>query len=58
MFSAKEALAHGLVDRLQSAHDFYKTLMPKQEEDATRPSFGFNSTAAARARLEMERHRF
>ncbi len=53
MFSAKDALSHGLVDRLQSTHDFYKAVLPTQEEDATRGPFGLS-----RRRLEIERQRF
>jgi capsid assembly protease len=51
MFSANDALKHGLVDRLQGTNDFYKAILPTQE--TTAPSSGFK-----RARLNMERIRF
>lgn len=37
MFSASDALIHGMVDSLQSAHDFFKTLIPP--ESASAPAF-------------------
>lgn len=40
MFSATDALKHGLVDKLQSASDFYKAAAPRQAESSA-PLFGF-----------------
>ncbi len=37
MFSATDAQSHGMVDSLQSAHDFFKTLIPPESTSA--PAF-------------------
>jgi signal peptide peptidase SppA len=50
MFPAREALSHGLVDRLQSPHEFFKSVM--------QPPEAFPKIKRARARLELERQRF
>jgi ClpP class serine protease len=52
MFSANDALSHGLVDKLQSTRDFYRTIM---QPKAAAPAFGFKR---ALARVELERKRF
>lgn len=39
MFSSKDALTHGLVDSVQSSHDFFNALMPPQEAASPAPSF-------------------
>ena len=51
MFSSTEAKAHGLVDRLQSPRDFYRSTMQPHSEAAH--SVGFR-----RAQVEVERIRF
>jgi capsid assembly protease len=51
MFRAQEATAHGLVDRVQSPHEFYRAILSTQEQKNSTP-------ALYRARLELERHRF
>jgi signal peptide peptidase SppA len=50
MFDAKAALGHGLVDRIQSAREFYKTVMASADDPA--PAFGLT-----RARLDLEKAR-
>jgi ClpP class serine protease len=52
MFSANDAKAHGLVDKIQSTRDFYRAVM---EPKAPAPAVGFKRT---RARVELERQRF
>jgi ClpP class serine protease len=54
MFSASDALTHGMVDRVQSPADFYRAVMPPQEQEATKTPYGFPQ----RARLEVERRRY
>jgi capsid assembly protease len=49
-FPAKDALAHGLVDKIQSPRDFYRAMMPAQEQA---PDFGLR-----RAGLEVAKSRF
>lgn len=49
MFSASDALGHGMVDRVQSPAQFYRAIVPAQEEEAVK-DFGFR-----RARLELIR---
>lgn len=39
MFSSIDALSHGMVDSLQSSRDFFKALMPPQEEATSAPAF-------------------
>lgn len=51
MFSANDAMTHGLVDKIQSARDFYRSIM----DDPKTPKVGFKR---ALARLELERQRF
>lgn len=53
MFSSAAALSGGLVDKVQSANDFYRAILPIQEEAATASPFGFQ-----RARLKVEGVRF
>lgn len=53
MFSASAAMAHGLVDRLQSSREFYKALMPAPEAEEASQPYGL----PRRARLEVERHK-
>jgi|ERR1041385_4102213 signal peptide peptidase SppA len=50
MFSASNALSHGLVDKVQSAREFYRAITPVEEE-TTHP------TLPRRARLELERRK-
>ena len=52
MFSSADALSHGLVDKVQSPNEFYRAILPAQE-DASAPEFGFNR----RARLDIARRR-
>ena len=54
MFSAGEAMGMGLADTVQSPREFYRAIMPVQEEEPVSPAFGF----PRRARLELERSRF
>jgi signal peptide peptidase SppA len=51
MFTANDAMTHGLVDKVQSARDFYRTIM----QPAEAPAFGLKR---ALARVELERQRF
>jgi signal peptide peptidase SppA len=39
MFSSKDALSHGLVDTVQSSRDFFKAVIPAQEQDSSAPAF-------------------
>lgn len=52
MFSANDAMRHGLVDALQSPRAYFKGILPAQEEETTQSPFGFH-----RANLEMRRRR-
>jgi capsid assembly protease len=47
MFSAKDALTHGMVDKLQTSNDFFKALMPPQDA-ASAPVFPLH------VRLELD----
>jgi signal peptide peptidase SppA len=47
MFTAREALGHGLADAVQSQREFYKALVAAPE----------TGQSTSRARLELERHR-
>jgi signal peptide peptidase SppA len=49
MFGSNDAMTHGLVDKIQSARDFYRAIAPAQEEG---PAFGL-----PRAHLEIARRR-
>lgn len=49
MFSANDAMGHGLVDKIQSPREFYKLIVPAQVEDST--GYGL----PRRARLELGR---
>lgn len=40
MFSATDAMSHGLVDKLQSARDFYRAIIPQQEQSDSAPAYG------------------
>lgn len=51
MFSSSEALNHGLVDSVKSAREFYRSVMPAQEDVTASPAFPI------RARLEIARRR-
>jgi capsid assembly protease len=51
MFGSAAALGHGLVDKIQSAREFYKSVVPTQSEA---PAAGF----PMRSRLDLEKHRF
>lgn len=51
MFSAADALSHGMTDRIQTPRDFYRAALPVQ--DAPPAHHGL-----ARARLEVEKARF
>lgn len=56
MFSAEEAMGHGLADKIQAPNDFYRAIMPPQEQEATKPpTFPIHLT---RALLTIERNRF
>jgi signal peptide peptidase SppA len=52
MFRSSEAMTHGLVDKIQSARDFYRTIMEPKDPA---PAYGFKR---AHARVELERRRF
>jgi len=52
MLSASAAMEHGLVDKLQSAREFYRAVTPVEETTAA-PAI----TMPRRARLEVERNR-
>jgi signal peptide peptidase SppA len=55
MFSASDALPHGLIDAVMSPRSFHRSIMPPQEaEAAPPPEFGL----PRRARLELEKRRF
>ncbi len=56
MFSANEAIGHGLADAVQSPREFYKAIMAAQEttNDNGLPQFPLRG---ARTRLELERNR-
>jgi hypothetical protein len=47
MFTADEAMGHGLADAVQSSREFYKALVAAPE----------SGQSTARARLELERSR-
>jgi signal peptide peptidase SppA len=49
MFSANDAMTHGLVDKIQSPRDFYRSIIEPKDPA---PAFGIKR---ARARLELER---
>jgi signal peptide peptidase SppA len=51
MFGSAAAMTHGLVDKIQSAREFYRAIMPPQEET---PAAGF----PMRSRLNLERGRY
>jgi signal peptide peptidase SppA len=55
MFTAGEAMGHGLADAVQSPREFYRAVLPASEVEDTKgknvPQFPL------RARLELERHR-
>ena len=51
MFSSTDALNHGLVDKVQSPNEFYRAILPAQEEAG--PAIGFQP----RAHLEIARRR-
>lgn len=53
MLTAKNALANGMVDRLQASREFYKTVTPVEEET---PGHGL-PTRRANARLNVEREK-
>lgn len=53
MFSAQDALGHGMVDRVQSSREFFQAILPPQEETAVAPPYGLQ-----KQRTELERARF
>jgi capsid assembly protease len=55
MFSATEAIGHGLVDAVLSTRDFFKTLLPAVEQELSAPAFPIR--AALHAHLEHVKQR-
>jgi signal peptide peptidase SppA len=55
MFGADAAASHGLVDKIQTSRDFYRSIVPAQEKPEAPVHVGFGTQ---RARLELERHKF
>lgn len=53
MFSANDALGHGMVDKVQSAREFYRAIIPAQETEQVPPPYGL--TKHASVRLERAR---
>ena len=54
MFSATDAMTHGLVDKVTSPREYYRAITPPVEQEVSAPAFGL----PRRARLEVEKHRF
>jgi signal peptide peptidase SppA len=55
MFGADKAASHGLVDKIQSPRDFYRSVVPVEEDpQAPAQRFGFR---VERARIDLERAR-
>ncbi len=54
MFGADAAASHGLIDKIQSAREFYKSIVPVQEDPAApaRDRYGLQ-----RARIDVEKRR-
>jgi signal peptide peptidase SppA len=60
MLSAEAALRGGLVDRLESPHQFYKRVLTPSLPETSRPEYGFPTSqqhALVEARLWLERAR-
>lgn len=62
MLSAQDALRGGLVDRLESPHQFYKRVLAPAEQEISRPAYGFpisqrQQQELVEARLWLERAR-
>lgn len=55
MFSASDALGHGMVDKVQPTREFYKALRPAEETNTDKPVIGL---PLRRARLELEKLKF
>jgi signal peptide peptidase SppA len=55
MFSAKDAMGHGLVDAVMSTRDFFRTLLPAVEQESSAPAFPLR--AALSAHLEHVKRR-
>ena len=55
MFGADASISHGLVDKIQTGREFYKSIAPPAEEENKAPGMGFGIT---RARIDLERKRF
>lgn len=53
MFSATDAMGHGLADKVLAPREFYKAILPAAEENAQPANYGLQ-----RARLDLERKRF
>jgi signal peptide peptidase SppA len=62
MLSATDALKAGMVDRLESPHQFYKRVLAPAEQETSRPAYGFpisqrQQQELVEARLWLERSR-
>lgn len=47
MFSATDAMNKGLVDKIQPPREFYRAIIPVQEQEASAPAFGFPKNKGA-----------
>ena len=55
MFSATDAMGHGLVDKIQAPREFYRSVVPVEEQPKAPVNYGL---AHARARIDLAKARF
>ena len=55
MFSANDAMNHGLVDAVMSPRDFYRSMAPPVEQELSAPAFPIRASLAARMEFAKKR---
>ena len=58
MFSAAQAMGHGLADAVQAPRDYYRAVMPVSQETTTDKGTPQFPLRGAKARLDVEKNRF